>query len=134
MPAWLGRALVLFVFVRLALPLAFVVSDFAFRHFLEADYREGTQVIERLAGQIDALAPPPSAQESAGVLDRLKDWGGAQIGDLKARLAALKAAAEQSVERIVRLMVVFIVQTCLLPLLSAWLLWRLLRAAVAPRA
>ena len=74
-PAWLGRALVLFVFVRLALPLAFVVSDFAFRHFLEADYREGTQVIERLAGQIDALAPPPSAQESAGVLDRLKDWG-----------------------------------------------------------
>ncbi len=133
-PAWLGRALVLFVFVRLALPLAFVASDFAFRHFLEADYREGTQVIERLAGQIDALAPPPSAQESAGVLDRLKDWGGAQIGDLKARLAALKAAAEQSVERIVRLMVVFIVQTCLLPLLSAWLLWRLLRAAVAPRA
>ena len=133
-PVWRGRTLVLLVFVRLALPLAFIASDFAFRQFLETDYREGTQVIERLAGQIDALAPASAAQEESGFVDRLKEWGGRQIGDIKARLAALKTAAEQSVERIVRLMVVFIVQTCLLPLLSAWLLWRLLRAAVAPPA
>ena len=71
------------------------------------------------------IAAMPEGSVLIGLLKPFED---------KARLAALKAAAEQSVERIVRLMVVFIVQTCLLPLLSAWLLWRLLRAAVAPRA
>ena len=132
-PAWLSRTLMLLLLVRLALPLAFIGSDAVFRHFLEADYRASTQVVERFSGQVGTLTPGAAPQDAQGVLEQLKGWGGGQISDFKARLLAVKQAAEQVTERIIKLMVVFIVQTLVLPLLLFWFLGLMLRGAFEPR-
>ncbi len=48
--------------------------------------------------------------------------------DLQARLEALQAEVERSVEELINLIVIFVLQTLLLPLLGVWLFWWCLKA------
>ena len=111
--------------VRFALPLAVIGSDALFERFMADDYRASQQAIDAASGKLDAhVSAPPGA--SAGWLERFKDWA-AQPADLKARYSELRSAAEQLVERIVRLIVVFLLQTLAFPVLLLWTLWGVLR-------
>jgi hypothetical protein len=47
--------------------------------------------------------------------------------EFKSRLANLKQATEQSTERIIKVMVVFALQTLVLPILLLWILWGIAR-------
>ncbi|MDP3310281.1 MAG: hypothetical protein Q8S56_04865, partial [Polaromonas sp.] len=75
--------------------------------------------------QAAKLAPPPVAQ-SQGMLDRMKGWL-AENADVRARFEELKQAAEQATEHIIRLIVVFLLQTLVIPLLLLWALYALAR-------
>ncbi len=124
-PAWLTRLLAVLLMVRFALPLAVIGSDALFERFMADDYRASQQAIDAASGKLDAhVSAPPGA--SAGWLERFRDWA-AQPGNLKARYAELRNAAEQLVERIVRLIVVFLLQTLAFPVLLLWTLWGMLR-------
>jgi hypothetical protein len=57
----------------------------------------------------------------------------AQKGDVGTRLKNLVQAGENLTERIVRLMVVFVLQTLVIPLLLAWALLRGTRAFLQVR-
>lgn len=48
--------------------------------------------------------------------------------DIQARLTALQEEVEKSVEEVINLTVVFVLQTLLLPLLGIWVFWWLLKA------
>ena len=50
-----------------------------------------------------------------------------QPADLKTRYAQLKQAAEQATERVIKLMVVFLLQTLVFPVVLLWLLWSIVR-------
>lgn len=124
-PGWLSRLLAVLLMVRFALPLAVIGSDALFEHFMAADYRASQQGVDAVAGQLDAPAAH-GAGAPAGWIERFKDWA-AQPGDLKARYAEMKNAAEQVIERIVKLIVIFVLQTIVLPILLLWSLWSVLR-------
>ena len=132
-PAWLTRLLAVLLMARFALPLAVIGSDALFEQFMSADYRASQQAIDAASGKLDAhAAAPPGA--SAGWLERFKDWA-AQPGDLKARYTELTSAAEQLIERIVRLIAIFLLQTLAFPVLLLWTLWSVLRRVFdAPQA
>jgi hypothetical protein len=124
-PAWLGRLLMLLLMARFALPVVVIGSDQLFRHFMQSDYLISQQGIDAVSGQLDTLNPPaPAAPNEAGLLEKLKGWA-SQPGDLKTRYLQLKQAAEQATERIITLMVIFLLQTLLFPLALLWLLWGL---------
>ncbi len=124
----LTRALVVVLLVRFAIPLAAIGSDAAFQLFMETDYTSAQSDIERSATRLPGLDSPadrPAAEES--VLERTKRWfsNNANVGE---RVESLKKALEGTVEHMVKVIVVFLLQTLVIPLL---LLWAMIRAARA---
>jgi hypothetical protein len=101
-------------------------SEALFQRFLAADYTSAQQTLEQSSARVEPLVEPAA---DPGVVERVRRWW-AQGGDVGARLDALKALANDAVEHVIRLIVVFTLQTLVLPLALGWALWRLLRAAV----
>ena len=125
------RFLLALLLVRFAMPLIALGSEAAFQLFLEEDYAAGQARIELSAGQINslsALSTEPSADES--VTDRMKRWW-LQGTDVKKRFEELKEVAGRTIEHIIKLIVVFVLQTLVLPLLLLWMLLRLSRVLAA---
>ena len=60
------------------------------------------------------------------MLERFKGWA-AQQTDIKTRYENLKHAAEQATERIIKLMVIFLLQTLVFPGALLWILWSMVR-------
>ena len=58
----------------------------------------------------------------------MKGWL-SKNADVKAHFANLKAAAEQAAEHIVKLIVIFVLQTLVIPLLLLWALYGATRRA-----
>lgn len=142
LPLWLTRLLVVLLLVRFAVPLVAVGNEAAFRLFLSEDYSAGQATIElssrEIAGaglpEAPASAPPPAPPGGLG--EKLREWwdGAAAKVDPTERLEALREAAGRTIDHIVMLIVVFLLQTVVLPLLLLWALLRLGRALCeAPR-
>lgn len=132
-PRALSGVLVALLMLRFALPLATLGSDQLWQRFLADDYAASQQAMDRATGQVEQLNPPvQSGQAQPGWLDRLKGWV-ANNGDLKARFDRLQQAAEQATEHIIKLMVVFLLQTLVMPLGLMWALLALARAALGGR-
>ena len=126
-PSWLGRFLIVLLMARFALPMVIIGSDFLFQHFMQTDYLSSQQGIDSVSGQIDILNPPaPATTTEASLLEKFKGWA-SQQSDLKTRYLQLKQAAEQATERIITLMVIFLLQTLVFPVALLWVLWGLIR-------
>lgn len=91
--------------------------------FLAADDAASPQLIDTSSTQMARLGPPvPMAPDNLGVLDKMKGWL-SENADVKARFETLKQAAEQATEHIIKLNVIFLLQTLLIPLLLLWVLY-----------
>ena len=123
-PVWLSKALLLLLIVRFAVPLAAVGSDILYQRFMAGDYSASSLAIENTKGQFAAANPPAAeAPSESGVMDRLKGWW-SQNADVGSRFEKLKNLAEQMTEHIIKLLVIFVMQTILLPLLLLWIIYR----------
>jgi hypothetical protein len=124
-PRLLGRLLVLLLLVRFAVPVATVGSDSAFRWFLTERYERSQAALTLSATEVDHLAapeqPPP---DSLG--ERVQRWwsDASEAMDVGKRLEALKQAATRVTEHVVELIVVFLLQTLIVPSLLLWALWK----------
>ena len=126
-PAWLSRLLVILLMTRFALPVVVIGSDFLFQQFMEADYQSSQQGIERVSVLLEKSDPSaPIVATDSSLLERVKGWA-TQHTDLKAKYDKLKQAAEQITERIIKLVVVFLLQTLVLPIFLLWILWGVIR-------
>jgi hypothetical protein len=139
---WLPRVLVLLLLIRFAVPLAVLGADAGFRLLMADDYAAGQAALDRSAGAMRELSPPtvsPSAEPAsdAGTLERLKRWWSGPADAKPGPSAAAPSRIEQwqaligdAVEHIVALIVVFLMQTLVLPLLMLWLLLGLVRRVI----
>ncbi len=131
-PPWLSGILVVALMLRFAVPVVTLGTDLLWQQFLASDYAASQQVIDTATGQVSSLTPsPPPAAEQPGWLDRMKGWV-TPNGDFKARFEQLKQAAEKAVEHIIKLIVIFLLQTLIIPLALLWALaglakWVILR-------
>ena len=125
--AWLTPALVFLLMLRFALPFAVVGSEAAFQRFMADDYAAAQG--RTAAAPPAALDPPAPAASQPGGLDalaRLLDQA-RNAADIGRHIDTLKHWAEDRTEHVVKLMVVFVLQTLLLPLLLVWVFWRAVR-------
>lgn len=121
-PPWLARLLLVLLLVRFAIPAVTLGTDLLFEKFLAADYAASQQAIELASGQIEKSEAPVVAND-AGVLERMKNWFAEKNFDAGARLEELKQSAEQITERVINLIVIFLLQTLVIPLLLLWALY-----------
>lgn len=104
-------------------------TDVLWQKYLAADYAVSQDSISSALGQVGKLNPSISeVSESQGLLEKMKGWF-SKNADVKVHFENLKAAAEQASEHIVKLIVIFVLQTLVIPLLLLWGLYGVARRA-----
>ena len=98
-------------------PRVTIGTEILFQQFMARDYQASQQVIDNASGNL-------------GMIESVKAWW-SQTGNVKLRFEQLKQTAEQTVENIIKLMVIFVLQTLIIPLLLLWVLYRVARRMLA---
>jgi hypothetical protein len=131
---WLSKLLLVLLMLRFAIPVVVLGADALSQKFLAADYQASQQAVDRITGQVATLERPAASKaEAPGMFERIKEWV-PKSADLTLYFERLKKSAEQSIEHMVKLMVIFLLETLLIPLLLLWALYALLRGAFDMRA
>jgi len=135
----LQRLLVLLLLARFAMPVYALGTGWLFDRFLEPSRAEATAILDDAAAEVDSieqLAEPPADAGEQGWMGRVSAWFGETMEnlDVQGRIAAFRDRVAAVAEQIVHLIVVFVLQTIVLPLAFLWLLPRLASAALSRRA
>ena len=127
-PGWLNSLLVLALMVRFAIPVATVGTEALFHTFLEGRYQDSEQVIGNATTSVNDLKPAPDvAAKDRGWWESAKD----QL-DFSKKIAEIRQSVELAAEHMVRLIVVFLLETLIIPLALLWVLYVLVRNILSP--
>jgi len=126
------RILLIVLFLRFAVPLLVLGTNAVFDTFLAAEQEAATVALETTREEIEELneeaAPPmPEADTMMGRLGAMLD-DSLESMNVKQRLEDLRARVSNASEHIVNLIVIFVLQTILLPLAFLWIFVQLLKA------
>ena len=124
-PTAIRRILLLLLLVRFAVPVAALGSDAAFRWFLADRYERSQAALTLSSAEVVELATPETSAPTS-VAESMRRWWSetSDAFDVDKRLDALKEAATRVTEHVVELIVVFLLQTLIVPTLLLWGLWR----------
>jgi len=126
------RILLVTVFLRFAIPVLIIATNLVFDNFLAAEQTAAVQALEATSAEIESaneeLAPPPAPDDS--IVDRFSTWLDQSLDslDVEARLDTLGERVSKATEHIINLIVIFVLQTVIMPLLFLWLLVEGLKA------
>lgn len=145
-PKWLGsfgtraavRALSIVVFVRFAVPVFVLGSNLVFQTFLAADQQAANDALTVTGTEVEALAeanepeaPGPAAAPS--LTERLENFidDSLQALDARERMRRLADSVSNAVEHMIHLIVIFALQSLILPLVFLWLFAEALKKIAA---
>ena len=142
-PRWLSRVLVILLMIRFAIPIVTIGTDLLFKEYLATDYTTNQQAIGKASGQVTELKPPVQAptvltKDNRSLLDKAKEKVSnfvAKISatmDVKAHAKNLQLSAERWIDHIINLIVIFLLQTLIIPLLLIWALYALVKGTFEP--
>jgi hypothetical protein len=130
---WILQRLFLFILLlRFMMPVFIVANDWMYRTFLEGDYVEAAASLEqaqRSIGEINEEVHAVRTSEPSTLLERAKavyDSALANV-DIDKRLEEYRLAAESISENTIKLIVVFLMQTLVFPLLFMFILLGVMR-------
>lgn len=129
------RLFMLLLVLRFMMPLISLTNEWVYRTFLADQYLSASAELERARSDISdindqEISAPVS--ENSGLVNRAKELYRSAIGqiDFEKKLEEYKIAAEAISENTIRLIVVFVMQTVVFPLLFLWMIYTLLRRAI----
>ena len=132
----LQRVFLFLLLLRFMMPAIAVANDWVYRTFLQEDYVAATATLERARDRIGDLneEATEARRESApeGFVDRARSLyrQALESVDIDARLERYRAASESVSESTIRLVVVFLMQTLVFPLVFLYVVLGLLRRLV----
>ena len=132
----LQRVFLFLLLLRFMMPAIAVANDWVYRTFLQEDYVAATATLERARDRIGDLneEATEARRESApeGFVDRARSLYRQAVAsvDIDARLERYRAASESVSESTIRLVVVFLMQTLVFPLVFLYVVLGLLRRLV----
>lgn len=127
-PLWLSRLAVILMLIRFAVPVVMVGSDAVFQQFMADDYKTSQSALDVTAGNIESSPmPQASSHNEIGMWEKMKGWVATSI-DVPAHLKSMAQGATKMVEHIIMLIVVFLLQTLVIPLVFFWALYRVITA------
>jgi hypothetical protein len=120
------RIFLVLAFLRFALPVLIIGTHIVFSAFLEEEHDAATAVLEATSSQIEEFNQEPTAAvpgEDSSFFDRIGEAIGSSMEslDVSGRIERLKDSASGASEQIVNLIVIFVLQTIILPLAFLWL-------------
>jgi len=134
---FLLRALIVVLFIRFAVPVAMIANEALYRLFLETRYQQSAQVVETAGRQLERVVEQDEevakdgkpADSEPGLLDSLARGlnGTREALDFRNRLERVQARAAEVIEHLIQLIVVFVLQTGILPIAFLWIFLQLLK-------
>lgn len=133
--ATLLRVLVVVLFIRFAVPIAMIANEALYEVFLASRYQESQQVIESAGADLERAAARERRDEPAapvaetGLLESLgRSLSGTREAlDFGRRVDEVKRRAGEVIEHLIRLSVVFVLQTGILPIAFLWIFLQALK-------
>ncbi len=129
------RIFLVALFLRFAIPLLVVGSTLVFDTFLAAEQDAATAALKTTSSEIEALSQeePREASTDQSLLDRLGNMIDESMESLNVaeRIERLRDSASNASEHIVNLIVIFVLQTIILPLAFLWMFVEGLKALAA---
>jgi hypothetical protein len=139
---WLLRIVATLILARFLLSVVMITTYWIDEAFLRAKQEQAMTQLTTTSEAIESMQNnPPAAAAISSIMQEEEDEGfidrsvrafsdlldsSKQSLDLQAQLTALQNRVESSVEQIIQLIVIFVLQTALLPLAGFWLcLWGL---------
>lgn len=143
LPAWLRRALfagaATLLVLRFAIPAVAIGSEALYTWFLADTYEQSAQKLEETTGSIAQINRSTASQVTKPPADslfesarRLYESAAASM-DIQARVDQYKQAAAEVTEYAVNLIVVFVVQTVMFPMLFLWGVLKMLKWVILLR-
>lgn len=129
-PDWLSRLLGLMIFIRFAMPVVIIGSNFIFAQFSEQQYVAAQNSLSATANDVLKLQ-----LENGQNNNQCSVWnlmckfenavGNFSVENLKSKYEHIKTKLETIVEKIITLAVIFLMQTIVIPLILVLCLYRL---------
>lgn len=126
------RLALILLLLRLVVPVIALLNQAVYWYFLEPQYASSQAMLEQSGFELQQQQPQaqdvtPVPSNNEPLLDKLKRayQSASNAVDIDAKLDRMKQIASDMSEKILDLMVVFIVQSILFPLLFLWLAYRL---------
>lgn len=111
-PPWLGRLLLAVLLVRFAVPAVAITSELGYQAFMTEQYQSGQQAVQTSTRALSGDSDVPTGTRWWELRDKLAE-----------KIEEIKAQSEQVVAHVIDLMVVFLMQTLVFPLLTLWVAW-----------
>ena len=120
------RVFLFMAFLRFALPVLIIGTHIVFSAFLEEEHDAATAVLEATSSRIEEFNQEQTTVDpdvEATFFDKLGEAIGSSMEslDVSGRIGRLKESASSASEQIINLIVIFVLQTILLPLAFLWL-------------
>ena len=132
----LFKTMLVLVFLRFSVPLIAISSELTYVQFLSEQYASSTQELERTTDKITEInksdKPAAVPGKDLTVVEKIKEMYGSAAAaiDIDARIERYKLAAAEATEHVINLIVVFIFQTILFPILFLFVIYRLLKQLI----
>lgn len=113
------RFFVVTVFTRFAVPIFVILSNLIFNTFLEAEQSAALAALESTTVQVETINTPPDVEaEGASLLDRLGNAFDESLAavNVSDRITRFKDAIRGASDHVINLIIIFVLQTILLPL------------------
>ena len=118
---------------RFAVPVYALGTAVFFERFLQPSQVEAVQAVEETSGDIREIEQLGAGEVGEGWVGRVSAWfsGTVERLDVPQRMAAFRDRVSAAVEHLMHLLVVFVLQTILLPLAFLWVLPKVVKAMIA---
>ena len=132
------KASILLIFLRFSVPTVFILNEIVYQEFLAANYQQATQSIEHANSELNELTREIKANtsEARASEDTLPVWQSmedffnvkakiaAEISLVKDKMQAYKKIASDTTGYILNLIVIFILQAILFPIIFLYGLYK----------
>ncbi len=134
-PDWLGRLLVVSLLIRFAIPVATLGTDLISKQFLEPQYKDGIRSIQSTSKEVHdkifAKMPVAFARQPQSEFEKFIGWTipnpkqyYEDLRDgLNKKAEDIKTIVDRSVKHMATIIVVFLLQTLIFPLIIVWALF-----------
>jgi hypothetical protein len=132
------RLVMLALTARLFIPAVALVSETIYDRFLNLHYLEATETLTRISDDLQEVVPTVQEESdmpaSESTLQELRRWLAEtkNLLDIRTKIEHLGAKLQRFTEDTVRLMVVFIFQTIIIPLIILWVLAKMVMFRITP--
>ena len=123
----INKSLVLLVFIRFSIPVIALINEGLYLSYLQPQFEEAQTKLENASSQIEQINESSRKKvdvDDEGLLNQVGQWMDQtkQSLDIEQKMNSLKQAASDMSHQVVNLIVVFVVQTIIFPLLFLWLM------------